>query len=41
MQARVDGNSVCLAPLAAPDSASDACLQSWLSTVRCYELQPD
>jgi hypothetical protein len=41
LQASVDGSRVCLAPLAAADSAGDACLQSWLQIERCYELQPD
>jgi hypothetical protein len=41
LQAKVDGNRVCLQALGASDSASDACLQSWLGSERCYDLQPE
>jgi hypothetical protein len=41
MQAKVDGARACLAPMDTSDSASDECLQSWLSVERCYVLQPE
>jgi len=41
MLAKVDGARACLAPMDASDSASNECLQSWLSVERCYVLQPE
>jgi len=39
--AKVVGSRACLAALGAADSAGDACLQSWLQTERCFELEKD
>lgn len=41
MRAEVVGERACLAAMDAADSASDACLQSWLSVERCYVLHPE
>jgi hypothetical protein len=41
MKATVDGTRACLAAMDAADHAGDACLQSWLSAERCYELEPE
>jgi hypothetical protein len=41
MLAQVEGERACLAAMGSADSASDACLQSWLSVERCYVLEPE
>jgi hypothetical protein len=41
MLAQVDGERACLAAMDSADSASDACLKSWLSVERCYVLRPE
>ena len=39
--AKVVGTRACLAPFEAADSTGDACLQSWLQTERCFDLEKE
>jgi hypothetical protein len=41
MTASVVGERACLAPFGEGDQAGDACLASWLTERRCYELLPE
>ena len=39
--AKVVGTRACLAAFDATDSAGDTCLQSWLQTERCFDLEKE